>query len=315
MTSKQPAPEPQPEPTAEPTTAPASDIDKDAPPPPPEDDAPPAPPSPEEVLAARRAKLAKSAGAFKDRVADGMARAKKMEAAVAELGSSPSQLEVMEKAARLAKFERIYKTARITHSDTELTDTTWALNTVWVGATDSESYYKATPDLDRGLILSWQLQREGKDELRSSDIFFFQYRMMRSGTGPLPRLKLIRQQKSYSASLMPVLDYLRDCDLTGRDKVPRQRHEAGSDEYYALLGTQNGSGPAYLVIDWARDLGIGGISAIGIDETCNTYFHFSPLPVPESSSKSSSSSSSSSSTSSSSMSKSSTSESSSESST
>jgi len=238
--------------------------------------------TPAQKRKAAQAKMVSVHGAFQERWADGVGRAKKMEAAIAALQSPEPETVTTAKADRLATFGTAYTTEQIPHTDVHTDHIKWALKTTWNHDALGKSY-TSTPEPGDRRIQSWELERNEGEPLRSSDIFYFQYRHRHrttGGTGPLPPLRLIRQQHSYSQSLQPVVDY-----LTGKIGVAEPHaydgatlrpgyYPAGSEEYYALLGTQNGSGAAYLVIDWARELGITGLEGISTDANLYVYFHF-----------------------------------------
>ncbi|WP_306356655.1 MULTISPECIES: hypothetical protein [unclassified Nocardia] len=239
------------------------------------------------------------AAAYEECRTAGMKREKLMRAAADALSTPDTTQQERIKDDKLAVFDTAYRTQRVGHSDT-YTKLGWALRTTWRAATDSTSYYENTPQPSAGRILSWQNQRcSAREPLRNSDIYYFQY-YRASTTHPLPPLRYVRRQQAYARTTQPVYDYLRYLhDPAGDGALPAAVYPAGTAKYYALLGTMNGTAPAFLVIDWARELGVAGISAIELDAALNMYFHFSPAE-PESGATASSSSSSSPSSSSSS---------------
>ncbi|WP_306363525.1 hypothetical protein [Nocardia sp. CC227C] len=206
----------------------------------------------------------------------GMRREQLMRAAAAALSTPDTTQREMAKDDKLAVFDTAYRTQRVGHSDTH-TRLGWALRTTWRSATDSMSYYENTPQPSMGRILSWQNQRcSAREPLRNSDIYYFQY-YRASTTHPLPPLRYVRRQQAYARMTQPVYDYLRYLHAPAGDgRLPAAVYRAGTASYYALLGTMNGTAPAFLVIDWARELGITGISAIELDDALNMYFRFSP---------------------------------------
>ncbi|MFJ4655686.1 hypothetical protein ACIP5Y_30780 [Nocardia sp. NPDC088792] len=208
----------------------------------------------------------------------GVERAQKIAEAAAALKIPLSALASKNRENRndqaLEIFDTAYTTQRVSHTDTR-TGMTWSHKTRWNKAADQTSYYLNTPQPSQNRIFSWQLQREPGEPLRVSDIFYLQY--LRGSTQPnqLQPLRYIRQQQAYSESIQPVYDHLRYTNPKNDGSVPSTTYPAGSATYFALLGTSNGAGPAYLVIDWARELGITGIGAIEVDRDLNLYFHFS----------------------------------------
>lgn len=233
----------------------------------------------EEVTLKRKQDLATAFDAFVDA---GRERARKMAAAAARRTTAIDEVELFEKASRLQRFNSEYTSLRGAHSDGQVSDCTFAYTTRWNTSTDTNKLYHNTPEPGRNRILCWTITRDRRETLRSSDIFFFQYLREAGGSiATLPPLRVLRQQNTASDSSRAVYDYLRQDEDS--ERVPSGVHQAGTDTYYALLATENGSGPTYLVVDFARELGITGIAAIEIDYHCNLYFYFSS-PTTDSSS-------------------------------
>ncbi len=214
--------------------------------------------------------------AFMARRADGIRRAQRISLA---LSATPDAEQARAKEKRLDEllglFETKYRTDRVKHEDPD-GYATWALKTTWKRATDGESYYENTPQPSRHRILSWQLQKDDDaEELKPSDVYFLQYyRGAGTQNNPLPPLGCLRQQQAYSELTQPIYDYLRLINPDQDGSVQPQDYLVGSNAYYAFLGSPNGSPVAYLVIDWARELGITSLRSIRIDNSLNLYFNF-----------------------------------------
>lgn len=167
-------------------------------------------------------------------------------------------------------FERDYATVEIDHKDSP---TNKALLSTWKHRKTEDEGYKNTPAPQEGRILSWQNKRDEGEPLQNSDIYFYQYQQVRKGLEKVPPLQFLRRQQARAEETEKVYNYLGFQDKYNTASISGVWKPA-DDEFCALLGTQNGSGPAFLVIDHGEELGITGIEKIELTPTWDTIYYF-----------------------------------------
>jgi len=166
-------------------------------------------------------------------------------------------------------FEKDYVTVEIDHKDSP---TNKALLSTWKHRKTEDEGYKNTPGPQEGRILSWQNKRDEGEPLQNSDIYFYQYQQVRKGLKEkAPPLQLLRRQQARAEETEKVYNYMGFQANTPSISGVWNLEEDG---FYALLGTQNGSGPAFLVIDHGEELGITGIEKIELTPTWDTIYYF-----------------------------------------
>jgi hypothetical protein len=170
-------------------------------------------------------------------------------------------------------FTNQYVTNVVYNSDSP---TYAALETAWNQLSGTGYAYKNTPLPEHGVLLSWQNSREGAEPLTNADVYFYQYQTAWHRAHPgaaLPRLALLRRQQSRAADTEAVLDHMRW--VRNDAAVPVGFYTPADQDFTALLGTANGTGPHFLVVHYGDQLGITGIASITVTAGQDLVFIFS----------------------------------------
>lgn len=149
------------------------------------------------------------------------------------------------------------------------------LITRWNDAVAADAYYENTPDPRRNRIYSWQNGRTAGEPLQNSDIYFFQYKMAVGEGNPIPPLDFVVRQNAGATDTTAVNNYMRLRDNSS--ELPAKSWRPGDDDFYAMLGTANGTAPFWLVVDHGRELRIATIRRIDRDARLAITYHYEQI--------------------------------------